>query len=441
MIILKDEKFSASDVVKYMDLIENDPKFNSYKISKNIPEVQVVPYFGVILIYTKNHNPSKYIHTLYAEIESQNEQKLNSGEKIEDEGYRYLYRDILPFGNLQKKLKKKERVIVELTELKQFSIVYKNIDSTFVWFIKLITPNVLGYLSYTNEPRLRTHESWWNQMYLPSAASTIIYDMYGLFKEPIKQLDFPTINQYSCNSIGTKFYGYCDFMPVMTKKFTNILVSQNIILHYLQINREKYKNKFLFYDYEIRFDLPKSAANFSYNSVSSDICDGKKCFISGAPLFGYFREYNVKYTIKNKEHNDTLYINSDWLFTTYPSLIKYKDKTLEVHQFINSVYKTERRAKNIKVKAGKLHYADNIKEIINKMNVEQNYKNLLISILDNGLECTKDVNKNNLFAVSYVCYSVNLETNQIFVGLTNITDSIAMKYNNSSTVLYLIDRP
>jgi len=460
MILIKDNIVDQKEINLYMDLIENDKKFNTYtldkSISDNITEIQTVPWFGVLIIYSDVNIIDKNYLMYYLSqrnVNSQDEEDINYTTS-------YLYNDLLPFGNMKTKAVKKSRSVKIIDNYTTFDrqlnrIIKRNLyqNDQFLWIVKIITkeqsPDFVDYgcLLY---PVI-------DKIYLLSSVSTIIYDTCDLFKCSIKQIDFPYLHQYNYNNIlETPLYIIKEDIS-QVNRYNNYgikinliydLIAFNINYHFVSINLKKMDNKFILYEHEIYLVAEAYIYNPNIENINitnpneNKYLEHQRCFISNAPLYGRFYEFEILYNNKGEDIREKIFINQTMIcvyningyengisIDNCISNIKYKGVFLTVSKAVESIFKIKYSVKNATVKLIKSYFINNFRSIIYNLNEHINYKNLLLAILDNGLFC-------NSFCSNK--YAVNITSNQIFIGYKKIADIDIMLKKNSSTILFMV---
>ncbi len=417
MILLKNDTIDIDQIRHYMDLIENDEKFNTYKLSDDIPEIQIVPPCGVLILYLEQYDRNEELLKL---LETTVDRKANYS-------YRYIQSDILPFGNMRSKLKKKKRTTLISTYLSTYPLLC-NSNNTFTWYIYIVAKDCHhSALEFYSAP---------DTDYLLLAASSIIYDTCGIFKSQIKQLDYPALSHYNYKHIiYTPLYFPKDSYYSHAKSIYRLnLINVILINYYLTTNRTKYCKRFLYYEHVIRILRTQPPSNYDIEPENAELYETQECCITGGPLFGYFMEYNIKYMKGKKNISETVYVNdmalrNDVSRGVYVEILYKNINITTITKAIESICKAKLGIKKISIVYVKHHYINNFRKIICSLDAEQNYKNLLHGILDFGIFCTK-----------YRMYRVvNIRTNQLFLGMDQIYDIDIIKKMGSSTVLFRVD--
>lgn len=454
MIILKGDSIDFNKLKNAANKMENDPSYNTFYIEEAGVEIQTVPLYGFIIIYTKS---VENLH--FSDFVTQWNQ---ADEKIDIESNVYLNKSLIPFGYIRSK-NLREQELINANELEIPSLL--NIMSTnnyFKWYIKIIQRGMKGHICCSNLYNyIDTYSMYRNsageEAYLLSAASTIVYDTVDLFKTEIRQLDFPYIDQYTYSKndkiIKDNIHFNCGTAKhkkssYTSDKFSNYTtISLEIIKYYLN-NFNMYKGGFNVDNHIVYLGLSHfmgSDANilnlFTYDEEILFANDEKykddTCFISGSPLFGKCLKIDLEYKIKGKQIKKYIIVQELFVIHNADSnlFVKYNGVTLYGKAIVMSLIRSRFNLKStveIKTEYTVLNFdISNTINIINNMNIQQNKKNLFSGILLNGYYI--DHIQNNPREILYV---INLDTNQIFVGLTYIKDVDIMTYTNSSSVLF-----
>lgn len=452
MIILKKETVDVSYIKTIMDKMMYDTEYNTYCVDKANVEIQLVPMYGIILIYTDDNSYSftkfrqdwsrMQINAAHANSSANSSANANSHANSYASTFQYTNQNIIPFGYVRERHPPKPQTFINLTceDIRNIASMFAN-NSEFKWYVKVIKKSSgNGHIVYANHHRyLRDiyNHNLLDRHYLLSAASTIVYDTIDMFKEEVKQLDFPRIDQLTYHDKGNIIFDANNRSPssiVINGSFT---VDTNIVMHYLQKYYPTYKDGYVVNNHILQFVSRWIDTNVSLNfdniSINNDVdmYADELCFISKCPLFGQCYKITLSYNIKGKPISDHIIVLDLFLRESLSSRVSFRYNTSKVYitgiDAILSIYKARYGIKtNIDYSVESLYF-DNLSNTLNNMEIPQNKKNLLMGIGSHGFYKLRNGNK---------FYCMNAESNQIFIGLTYISDNDILAYQRSSTVLF-----
>ena len=313
--------------------------------------------------------------------------------------------------------------------------------TAFVWLLYNIHPkNINNYLHIAE----LTNQHLSNN-YLSRSISTIIYDSKDVFNvsNMTKQLDYPSLNQYRMfnqNQILDQKI-YISQIFGLDYEIMNHYDTSNFVMYHENGNKLETIKSVKCEDFKIRRRDPKKiwykqlAMSYNYDEqeqAEQNIDESGKpsfpnniCFITGTPLYQnayllHLKHKELKENIsqgKNQEKTSYILI-SQCLFYCLIKDSKYDlsfNMTLSVQnlklldQYIVNFDRTEYEV---------------IKMIPDK-SISPLKRDIMLSISKNGCYRSKDI-----------LYTINLEKNIIYVGLTKFYDSDIIKYQNTNTILF-----
>ncbi len=441
MLIIKDTSLDFQKIRDAMIKMESDRAFNTYFLAEAGVEIQTVPLFGIINIYVDGTSNLKFEDF----ITSWKQFEAECGE-TNNKVYKYIERETFPFGYVRSL----DKVCRKISPANDMAVILsKKIKGTknFEWFINIIRPGSLGFLCCSGIDifcLFLLHDARLLHKYLISSTFTIMYDTVNLFKEEIRQLDFPRADQYMLYERGAIITDVIHIDSVHYPAITEF------ILYYLKqcickndSIRNEYTIKINFSDYHLT-DMYDPFTDVAPEYITDGIDYSQEyaddlCFILDCPLFGKCVRFDLEYELDGKIIKtyimlSSLIVNNQWKM---PISICHRGKYQYGIRAILSMYKTKFRVDtnvSIKQKCTVIYLGcmlNGMQRTLINMKYPQNIKNLLEGILMNNCEIIKEENSPNIHV-----YVVNQNTNQIFVGMKTIRDVDIMKYANSSCILF-----